>query len=205
MDEQKPLRQGKFSNEAPKPERKASRRRKRRSLWESAQNARALDPTWGSHQGERYTFGTKKRKGQKSSEEAKAPLESAGVELGLPKDVSARLEDVPEPLPVSSGMSIVRTTKTAGRCFRIQNVPPAWSKDILLGLLQGANDSLQSLDESGLSFFPACSGPTQTALLCPEETPAILQWPEDQDSMRLQVSNDSERKKSLPRNRLEFL
>lgn len=143
-------------------------------------------------------LGRRSAKGQKSSEEA--PLESAGVELGLPKDVSARLEDVPEPLPVSSGMSIVRTTKTAGRCFRIQNVPPAWSKDILLGLLQGANDSLQSLDESGLSFFPACSGPTQTALLCPEETPAILQWPEDQDSMRLQVSNDSERKKSLPRN-----
>lgn len=197
MDEQKPRRQGKLSNEAPKPKQKRKLPGEEiggvlgrtRKAW-----MRKLGPKAPTKLND-TRLKRRSAKKQKSSEEAEAPLESTGVEPGLPENVSEHQEDVPEPQPVNSDVSIVRATKTTGQCFRIQNVPPAWSKYILLDFLRRADESLQSLDESDISLCPACSGPTQTALLYPEETPACLRWPEGQDSMRLRVSNDSEREK----------
>jgi hypothetical protein len=51
------------------------------------------------------------------------------------------------------------------RCFRISSVPLNWSKDDLLVGLQAIDPFLKSQPHQ-LSLFPACCGPTQTALLC---------------------------------------
>jgi hypothetical protein len=56
-------------------------------------------------------------------------------------------------------------------CFRISNVPPTWNEAELLQAFQTSDDSLDfTTGQYRLSFHPACSGSSQTALLnlqCP--------------------------------------
>jgi len=56
-------------------------------------------------------------------------------------------------------------------CFRISNVPRMWSEDELLQVFQSFDDSLDlATGQYRLSLYPACCGPSQTALLnlqCP--------------------------------------
>jgi hypothetical protein len=49
-------------------------------------------------------------------------------------------------------------------CFRISGVPLDWSEDDLLGALKAIDPYLRD-EMAQLSLYPACSGPTQTALL----------------------------------------
>ena len=61
--------------------------------------------------------------------------------------------------------------KLASVCFRISNVPPTWNEGEILQAFQSSDGSLdQATDQYRLSFYPACSGSSQTALLdlqCP--------------------------------------
>jgi len=51
-------------------------------------------------------------------------------------------------------------------CFRISNVPPKWNEGELLQALQNSDDSLNiASGQYQLSFYPACSGSSRTALL----------------------------------------
>ena len=51
------------------------------------------------------------------------------------------------------------------KCFRISGIPQNWSKDDLLFGLLAIDPALEGQTYE-LSLFPACCGPTQTALLC---------------------------------------
>ena len=57
--------------------------------------------------------------------------------------------------------------KLAPACFRISNVPPTWNERNLLQAIRSSDDSpdLASTAQYRLSFYPACSGSRQTALL----------------------------------------
>ena len=51
-------------------------------------------------------------------------------------------------------------------CFRISNVPPMWNEGDLLQAFQSSDDSLDlATGQYRLSFYPACSGSSRTALL----------------------------------------
>lgn len=53
--------------------------------------------------------------------------------------------------------------RSTPKCFRISNVPSDWNKEKLVDALRTINRFLdQNLE---LSLYPACCGPTQTALL----------------------------------------
>jgi len=56
-------------------------------------------------------------------------------------------------------------------CFRISNVPSTWNEGELLQAIQSSDYSLDlAAGQYQLSFYPACSGSSQTALLnlqCP--------------------------------------
>jgi hypothetical protein len=69
----------------------------------------------------------------------------------------------------SSSISVAKPQLAV--CFRISNVPPTWNEAELLQAFQTSDDSLDlATGQYRLSFHPACSGSSQTALLnvqCP--------------------------------------
>ena len=70
-----------------------------------------------------------------------------------------------QPHPGSSSISTAKP-ELASVCFRISNVPPMWNEADLLQAFQISNDSLDlATGQHQLSFYPACSGSSQTALL----------------------------------------
>jgi hypothetical protein len=75
-------------------------------------------------------------------------------------------------LRVHQGSSSISAAKPhLAACFRISNVPPTWNEAELLQAFQSSDDSLDlATGQYRLSFHPACSGSSQTALLnlqCP--------------------------------------
>lgn len=82
--------------------------------------------------------------------------------------------------------------KTGRQCLRIQNVPLEWSKTDLLDFLRmlvTGDESLDDLDASALSLYPACSGGRQTALLNPEEPLPYFQELRTTNSVYLPVND----------------
>jgi hypothetical protein len=64
------------------------------------------------------------------------------------------------------GSSTLAAKPQPAVCFRISNVPPMWNKAELLQAFQSSDDSLDlATSQYRLSFYPACSGPSQTAIL----------------------------------------
>ena len=78
-----------------------------------------------------------------------------------------------EPRPqLHQGSSSVSENKPQPpACFRVSNVPQTWGEAELLQVLRGSDHSLDlAIGQYQLSLYPACSGPSQTALLniqCP--------------------------------------
>ena len=76
-----------------------------------------------------------------------------------------------KPQPHQSTSSTPAVKPKPPMCFRISNVPRAWSEDELLQAFRISNDSLDlATSQYRLSLYPACSGSSQTALLnlrCP--------------------------------------
>jgi hypothetical protein len=64
-----------------------------------------------------------------------------------------------------SGPSKTRMATPGPKCFRIANVPLDWTQETLLQCLTKIDPSLERCDRPELSLYPACYGPTQTALL----------------------------------------
>lgn len=100
-------------------------------------------------------------------------------------------EDLEE---IGGGSEVGKPGEGAGRisrqCLRIQNVPREWSQDDLLDYLRNLDTSLGNLDASALSLYPACAGPTQTALLNPEEPLAYFMPLRTKPSMYLPVMSE---------------
>jgi hypothetical protein len=69
------------------------------------------------------------------------------------------------------GSSTLAAKPQPAVCLRISNVPPMWSEAELLQAFQSSDGSLDlATSQYRLSFYPACSGSSQTAIL-------ILQCP----------------------------
>jgi hypothetical protein len=69
------------------------------------------------------------------------------------------------------GSSTLAAKSQPAVCFRISNVPPMWNEAELLQAFQISDDPLDlATSQYRLSFYPACSGSSQTAIL-------ILQCP----------------------------
>ena len=70
----------------------------------------------------------------------------------------------------SSSISAAKP-KLAPVCLRISNVPPMWNEGDLLQAFKSSDDSLDlAAGQYQLSFYPACSGSSRTAILnlqCP--------------------------------------
>jgi len=55
-------------------------------------------------------------------------------------------------------------SSTRNKCFRIPGIPQDWKEDDLLDALQNIDPDLRN-QKLQLSLYPACCGPSQTALL----------------------------------------
>lgn len=67
--------------------------------------------------------------------------------------------------------------KVSPKCWRIENVPGSWSKEVLLECLQKYDPSLEGFGIEYLSLYPACSRKTQTGILDLQEFPESFQKP----------------------------